>query len=459
MNVVSTSIKPPHIQRFEYDESGRLVKIKTDAGVLLEEYTYGTSRQRLKKVVANGDKTYYAWGGSSVLVEYSEASSASALSWAKSYIYAGSRLLSTITKSGTSEVTEYHHPDRLGTKLITDTTANTAKEQATLPFGTSIDAETTGTSNQRFTSYDRSESTGLDYAVNRTYNSGQSRFTQVDPIGMDSASIGDPQSLNMYAYVKNNPIDFVDPTGLCVFGINILSETLEKSFNATLLARLFASEDVLAATRAEITRIFGAAGHSVTFDQTERADAGRFSLTYTNRNRGNSLGSTILGQQSGTLRAKSLFFLLLKTGHVAPDARGRAAGRIIAHEVVAHGLLGLKNGTGPGRHTSYGLTRDAFSSSDLGGEEGSSFLIPWVLLSQLNQFCDQTPIEIEETKISDKITPQPLLPVPPLLSPRGGGGGSDSFRSLSWLAFEAWANSGTVTVSYDETESEIIPTP
>ena len=198
------------IQRFEYDESGRLVKIKTDAGVLLEEYTYGASRQRLRKTVANGDKTYYAWGGSSALVEYSEASSASALSWAKSYIYAGSRLLSTITKSGTSEVTEYHHPDRLGTKLITNTVANTAKEQATLPFGTSIDAETQATSNQRFASYDRSESTGLDYAVNRTYNSGQSRFTQVDPIGMASASIGNPQSMNLFAYTENNPINFTD---------------------------------------------------------------------------------------------------------------------------------------------------------------------------------------------------------------------------------------------------------
>jgi RHS repeat-associated protein len=94
--------------------------------------------------------------------------------------------------------------------LITNPTGGTQVEQLTLPFGTSIDAETTGTSNQRFTSYDRSDSTGLDYAVNRTYNAGQSRFTQVDPIGMASASLGDPQSLNMYAYVTNNPIDFVE---------------------------------------------------------------------------------------------------------------------------------------------------------------------------------------------------------------------------------------------------------
>lgn len=30
--------------------------------------------------------------------------------WAKTYIYAGSRLLSTITNSGGTEIEEYHHP-------------------------------------------------------------------------------------------------------------------------------------------------------------------------------------------------------------------------------------------------------------------------------------------------------------------------------------------------------------
>jgi len=135
------------------------------------------------------------------------------MNWSKSYVYAGSRLLSTITKSGSSELTEYHHPDRLGTKLVTDSTANTAKSQSTLPFGALISAETQATTNQKFTLYDRSGVTGLDYAVNRTYNSGQSRFTQVDPIGIGASSIGDPQSLNMFAYTQNDPVDFVDPTG------------------------------------------------------------------------------------------------------------------------------------------------------------------------------------------------------------------------------------------------------
>jgi len=140
------------------------------------------------------------------------------MNWSKSYIFAGSRLLSTITKSGSSELTEYHHPDRLGTKLVTDTTANTAKSQSTLPFGTEITAETQATTNQKFTSYDRSGATGLDYAVNRTYNPGQSRFTQVDPIGMGDSSLGSPQSMNLFAYTRNNPVDYVDPSGLNLAG-------------------------------------------------------------------------------------------------------------------------------------------------------------------------------------------------------------------------------------------------
>ena len=201
-------------QKFEYDEAGRIKIIKTDAGAAIETNTYGQSRERLKKTNADGSNMYYAWGGSNVLAEYVETSSQTNMPWSKSYIYAGSRLLSTATKNGSSEKLEYHHPDRLGTKMVSDPVAVTNKEQATLPFGTEIAAETQATSNQRFTSYDRSGATGLDYAVNRTYNSGQSRFTQVDPIGMASTSVVNPQSMNLFAYVGNDPVGFVDPSGL-----------------------------------------------------------------------------------------------------------------------------------------------------------------------------------------------------------------------------------------------------
>jgi RHS repeat-associated protein len=204
-------------QRYEYDAAGRLALVKSDGGVQILSNAYGSSRQRLYAYeAATNEYTVYAWGGDAVLAEYTvQPSNVALFDWKKSYVYAGSRLLSTQTNNNQGgEVTEFHHPDRLGTKLVTNNQAYTSFEQATLPFGTSLDAESSGITNQRFTSYDRNSTTGLDYAVNRSYSSAQSRFTSVDPIGMDAASIGNPQSNNLYAYVQNNPIDLVDPTGL-----------------------------------------------------------------------------------------------------------------------------------------------------------------------------------------------------------------------------------------------------
>ncbi len=137
------------LQRFEYDEAGRVIVTKTDAGVAIETNTYGTSRERLKKETgtdAGAKRTYYAWGGTSVICEYSETGSQATMGWSKAYVYAGSRLLSTSTKNGATEKLEYHHPDRLGTKLVSDSVGGTFKEQATLPFGTSIDSEMSGVS-------------------------------------------------------------------------------------------------------------------------------------------------------------------------------------------------------------------------------------------------------------------------------------------------------------------------
>ncbi len=37
---------------------------------------------------------------------------------------------------------------------------------------------------------------------------------QVDPIGMQAASLASPQTLNLYAYCSNDPINYVDPAGL-----------------------------------------------------------------------------------------------------------------------------------------------------------------------------------------------------------------------------------------------------
>jgi RHS repeat-associated protein len=71
---------------------------------------------------------------------------------------------------------------------------------------------TTLTAN-KFTSYERDNSTGLDYANARMYSGSLGRFTKPDPAGL-SAADARPQSLNRYSYASNDPVNLSDPSGL-----------------------------------------------------------------------------------------------------------------------------------------------------------------------------------------------------------------------------------------------------
>lgn len=65
---------------------------------------------------------------------------------------------------------------------------------------------------QRFTGYERDSETGLDFTGTRYYGSLMGRFTSPDDFWKDS-HVADPQSWNKYAYVRNNPLKYIDPTG------------------------------------------------------------------------------------------------------------------------------------------------------------------------------------------------------------------------------------------------------
>jgi RHS repeat-associated protein len=64
----------------------------------------------------------------------------------------------------------------------------------------------------KFTTYER-DANGGNEAMMRRCQGIQRRFAQPDPYN-GSYSLADPQSFNRYAYVQNDPVNFVDPTGL-----------------------------------------------------------------------------------------------------------------------------------------------------------------------------------------------------------------------------------------------------
>jgi RHS repeat-associated protein len=66
--------------------------------------------------------------------------------------------------------------------------------------------------NQKFTAKERDAETGLDYFGARYMSSAQGRFTSPDGPLLDQSS-NEPQSWNIYAYGRNNPLRFTDPTG------------------------------------------------------------------------------------------------------------------------------------------------------------------------------------------------------------------------------------------------------
>lgn len=128
------------------------------------------------------------------------------------YIYAGS-LRVAIIQNGTS--TYYWHNDHLSPRVRTDTSGNIADQRGTFPFGETWYSPSGST--YVFTNYYRDvEAEGNDYAQARTYVGGLGRFSSPDPI---SGSISDPQSLNRYSYVRNQPIMLSDPFGTCPGGV------------------------------------------------------------------------------------------------------------------------------------------------------------------------------------------------------------------------------------------------
>jgi RHS repeat-associated protein len=72
-----------------------------------------------------------------------------------------------------------------------------------------------------FTGKERDSETGLDYFGARYFSSAQGRWTSPDwsekPEPIPYADLKDPQSLNLYSYVRNNPLTIGTSTDTGVF--------------------------------------------------------------------------------------------------------------------------------------------------------------------------------------------------------------------------------------------------
>ncbi|HTV57679.1 MAG TPA: RHS repeat-associated core domain-containing protein [Verrucomicrobiae bacterium] len=139
--------------------------------------------------------------------------------------FAGRRIAQ---RSGTGAV-NYLYTDQVGSVIaMTDGSGNSCYQSTFTPYGEEHATQSTCSTTYKFTGYERDEETGLDYAFARYYNQRLGRFMSADPL---AGAVSNPQTLNRYAYVGNNPPNNTDPLGLyCAVRLPCPSQPFDPSY-------------------------------------------------------------------------------------------------------------------------------------------------------------------------------------------------------------------------------------
>ena len=148
--------------------------------------------------------------------------------WLHSNIFIGGRLLSTYDSTGL----HFALTDPLGTKRVQANIQGQVDEQCTsLPFGNDLNnplsvsctsivnslQTNSDATEHHFTGKERDAESGNDYFGARYYASSMGRWLSPDWSAKEEpvpyAKLDNPQTLNLYAYVGNNPITHIDLDG------------------------------------------------------------------------------------------------------------------------------------------------------------------------------------------------------------------------------------------------------
>src|SRR5262249_25044886 len=109
---------------------------------------------------------------------------------------------------------EYYHVDAIGSvRAVTDALGATVLRHDYFPFGEEYLPTPPTNDAKRFAGKERDAETAFDYFGARYYRNWSGRFTTVDPAYDWQQNLPDPERWNRYAYVRNNPLRFVDPDG------------------------------------------------------------------------------------------------------------------------------------------------------------------------------------------------------------------------------------------------------
>ena len=196
----------------------------------VHSYTYGAEGNVTK--VDGGSTAQYVYDAFNRRVHVQVGSTATEYT----YDYAGRRISSWLSPNNSGiegriywdgqqfgyrsqdGTTYFDHQDTLGTERIrTNYGGTVGSTYRSLPWGDGYTATVNNAGadqdNNHFAGLERDAESGTEHAQFRNYASTQGRWLAPDSY-MGSYDLSNPQSMNRYAYVLNNPLSLVDPTGL-----------------------------------------------------------------------------------------------------------------------------------------------------------------------------------------------------------------------------------------------------
>jgi RHS repeat-associated protein len=227
------------VNTYIYDGEGRICAVKNEpvAGTYtMTQYIYDAEGNRVAKgaitnwtagcnTATNGftPTNSYVLGLSNEQLTETDGNG----KWTHTNVYAAGMLIATydIAPTGDSAL-HFQLEDWLGTRRVqTDISGNSEETYTNLPFGDGMAATVASgapstaddATEHHFTQKQRDTETGNDYFGARYYASSTGRFlspdwsAQVEPVPY--AKLGDPQSLNLYSYLENAPLNGVDAGG------------------------------------------------------------------------------------------------------------------------------------------------------------------------------------------------------------------------------------------------------
>jgi len=186
---------------YSYNNAGELQSV-SQGSTTLGGYVYNSQRQRTRKTAASGTTVYHYDVLGNLILE-TDATGVSQVA----YVWVDGQPAAQIVKSGSTDTLSYLLADQEGTpRLATSATKAVVWRYEGRAFG---DTTPTGsvTVNLGFPGQYFDAETGLYYNMARYYDPRIGRYISSDPIGLAGG-------LNTYVAVRNNPLRYIDPSGL-----------------------------------------------------------------------------------------------------------------------------------------------------------------------------------------------------------------------------------------------------